>query len=86
VLSVLALLHRVLNYKMSVAALIEVRLWLAIPYITIGVVWSAFHPAYTQQIQTHLEKLLPAGSELVAFVDSALLWPVLLFAADICPT
>jgi hypothetical protein len=45
----LDLFHRVLSYRISIAALIEVWLWLAIPYITIGLVWSAFHPAYADQ-------------------------------------
>jgi hypothetical protein len=82
----LDLFHRVLSYRISVATLIEVWLWLVIPYLTIGLVWSALHPAYALQIQTHLLSGLPAGSEVLAYVDSGLLWPVLLLASGICPT
>ncbi len=80
------MLRRVLSYKITVAALIEIGLWLAIPYIAIGLAWSALHPAYAQQIQSHLLNQLPAGSEFLAFMDSAMLWPVLLFSSGICPT
>ena len=40
----LTLLRRVLSFKVSIEAMIEVALWCAIPYITIGVVWTFFHP------------------------------------------
>lgn len=77
--------RRVMNYKISVATLIEIWLWLAITYLTIGLVWSGFNPVYAQQIETNLLKGLPAGSEPLAYVDAALLWPVLMFASGICP-
>jgi hypothetical protein len=79
-------LHRVLNYKLSVAVLIEIWLWFLIPYVTFGLFWSAFHPAYANQIQAHLLSGLPAGSDIAAYIDAALLWPVLLFGSGICPT
>ncbi len=80
------MLNRVLNYKVSIAALLEISLWLAVPYLAIGLTWSAFNPAYAEHIHDRLENLVPAGADLVAFVDAALLWPVLIFGSYICPT
>ncbi len=82
----LAKLQRVLNYKLSVATLIEIYLWILLPYVTVGLVWSAFHPANAAQMQAQLAGRLPAGAEVVALTFSALLWPVLLFTSFICPT
>ena len=58
---------RVLKYQVSTGALIEVALWLAIPYLSIGLVWSFFHAEQIQQIQTRLEKVSPAGADVAAF-------------------
>ncbi|WP_423212754.1 hypothetical protein [Mycobacterium talmoniae] len=84
----LDLLRRVLNYQVSVAALIEVALWLAVPYITAGLVWLFFHPDGVQRIQTQLEQQfhVPAGSDYeVALGAATLLWPaVLLLPSDAC--
>jgi hypothetical protein len=74
----------VLSYRVSVEALIEIALWLAVPYLTIGRLWSFFHPEGMQRIQA---QLLPAGSsyELAALGGSTLLWPeVLLLPSDKC--
>ena len=40
----LTMLRRKLSYRVSVEALIELALWLAVPYITIGVIWAFLHP------------------------------------------
>jgi hypothetical protein len=63
----MGLLRRVLKYQVSTGALIEVALWLAIPYLSIGLVWSFFHAEQIQQIQTRLEKVSPAGADVAAF-------------------
>ena len=60
-------LQRVLNHQVSIGAMIEVALWLAIPYLCIGFVWSSLHGEQVQQIQTRLEKLSPTGADLLAF-------------------
>ncbi len=82
----MALLQRVLEYQVSVAALIEVALWLAIPYLAIGFVWSFLHAEQVQQIQTRLEKVLPAGADVAAFGLTAALWPASIEIADACPS
>ena len=70
--------------KVNIGALIELVLWTALPYITIGLVWSFFHPGQVLRIQGHLPDQPPIGSlvELVAFGISAMIWPVLLLAPD----
>ena len=81
----MALLRRVLEYQVSIAALIEVALWLAVPYLCIGLVWAVFHSEQVQQIQTRLEKVLPTGADVAAFGLTAALWPASLQIADACP-
>lgn len=82
----MALLRRVLEYQVSVGALIELALWLALPYLCIGLVWAAFHSEQVQQIQTRLEKVLPTGADIAAFGLTAALWPASLQIADACPS
>lgn len=65
--------------------LIEVAVWLAIPYLSIGVVWSLFHPEQIQQIQTRLERVVPAGADVAAFGATTALWPASIQIADACP-
>jgi len=81
----MARLRRVLEYQVSIAALIEVALWLAVPYLCIGLVWAVFHSEQVQQIQTRLEKVLPTGADVTAFGLTAALWPASLQIADACP-
>ncbi len=79
------LLRRVLQYEVSVGALIEVALWLAIPYLSIGFFWAVLHGEQTQRIQTRLENVLPAGPDVAAFGLTVALWPASLQIADACP-
>ncbi len=81
----LGALQRVLRYEVSVGALIEVAVWLAIPYLSIGFLWAVLHTEQTQRIQARLESVLPAGSDIAAFGLTAALWPASLQIADACP-
>jgi hypothetical protein len=81
----MGLLQRVLNHRVSVGALIEVALWLAIPYLAIGFAWSSLHTEQVQQIQTRLEKVSPTGADIVAFGLATALWPASIQIADACP-
>lgn len=78
-------LRRVLQYEISVGALIEVALWLAIPYLAIGFVWAVLHADQTQRIQTRLETVWPSGADVAAFGLTAALWPASIQIADACP-
>jgi hypothetical protein len=79
------LLQRVLQYQVSVEALIEVALWLAVPYLAIGFVWALVHTEQTQRIQDRLENILPADAEVAAFGLTVALWPASIQIADACP-
>jgi hypothetical protein len=79
--AVLTVVRRILSYRVSIAALAEVVLWLAVGYLTIGLLWSFFHPDGVQRIQAQLEQQLhlPPGSyELAALGEATALWPVAL--------
>lgn len=78
------MLRRILSRRVSVGDLIETGLWLALPYIVIGLAWTFFHPDQVQLIETELLTRIPAGADLVAFGQVTLLWPILLLGADIC--
>jgi hypothetical protein len=78
-------LRRILSYRLSVEALIEVAFWLAIPYVLIGMLWAFFHAEQVELVRTHLETRLPAGADLGAYGLVAALWPIELFVTtDVC--
>ncbi|MGA7050389.1 MAG: hypothetical protein WBZ37_03810 [Mycobacterium sp.] len=81
----MAPLRRVLAYQVSVEALIELAMWLAIPYLTFGLLWALIHPEQTQELQTRLEKVLPAGADVGGFGLMMALWPASIQIADACP-
>jgi hypothetical protein len=79
--AVLSRLRRVLSHRVSVGGLTEIALWLGGVYLTVGLVWSFFHPDGVQHIETQLEQQvhLPAGTnyQLAALGLASVLWPVL---------
>lgn len=77
-------IRHILSYKLSVEQLLETLMWISLPYLVIGLVWTFFHPEQVQLIETSLLTKFPAGADLVAFGQVTLLWPVLLLGADIC--
>lgn len=77
-------LRRVLNYRISIAGLIEVAMWLVIPHLLIGLTWAFFHVEQVRQINDRLDQILPAGAEVGAYVLAALLWPALLVLSPLC--
>lgn len=78
------MLRRVLSHRMSVAAMIELAMWLAIPYLLIGMVWAFFDAEQVQLFETVFRNRLPAGAEVLAYVQTAVLWPHLMLGADVC--
>lgn len=81
----MALLQRVLKYQVTIGALIEAALWLAIPYLAIGFTWSSLHPDQVQQIQVRVEKVSPLGADVTALGLATALWPASIQIADACP-
>ena len=74
-------LRRALVRRVTVGALIEVAVWLAVGYLAVGLTWSLFHPDGVQRIQDQLERQLhlPAGTnyQLPALGEASVLWPVI---------
>jgi hypothetical protein len=78
------MLRRALSRRVSVEAMIELAMWLAIPYLLIGFVWAFFDAEQVQLIDTALKTRLPAGSDVLAYVQTAIMWPHLMLGADVC--
>jgi len=74
----------VLSRRVSVEAMIEFALWMAIPYIVIGLVFAFFGAERVQLIETQLQTRLPAGADVAAYGLTALIWPATLFGVDVC--
>ena len=81
-----AVLRRILSRRVSVDAMIEFALWMAIPYIVTGLMFAFFGAEQVQLIETQLPTRLPAGSEIAAFLLTALLWPFQLVGVGVCAT
>lgn len=71
----LTMLRRLLNYPVTIGALVEVALLSAIPYLIIGAVVSTVYGEGLRQVQVEQGR-----DELVALMVSIVLWPVLLIS------
>jgi hypothetical protein len=77
--------RRLLSRKVSVEAMIEFVLWLAIPYLVVGLAWTFMHPGDMSRVARQWDRVVPAGSQVVALVELTGLWPVLITGVEICP-
>ena len=73
--AVLATLRKFLCFEMTIAEWIGTAILAAIPYLVIGVIWSATHTG-------HLDGL-SGIDRTVSLLGSIVSWPVLLFS-DVC--
>ncbi|HVQ52453.1 MAG TPA: hypothetical protein VMS92_20640 [Mycobacterium sp.] len=64
--------------------MIEFAMWMAIPYVVIGLVFAFFGAEQVQLIETQLQTRLPAGADIAAYGLTALFWPAGLFGVDVC--
>jgi hypothetical protein len=78
------MLRRLLSRRVSVEAMIEFALWMAIPYVLVGLVFAFFRAEQVALIETHLQTRIPAGSDIGAYGLTALFWPAELFGVDVC--
>ncbi|MFG1930591.1 hypothetical protein ACGFK1_08015 [Mycobacterium sp. NPDC048908] len=78
------MLRRVLSRRASVEAMIEFAMWMAIPYVVIGLTFAFFHAEQVALIETHLQTRIPAGADIGAYGLTALFWPAGLFGVDVC--
>lgn len=80
----MARLRRLLSREVSIAALLELAMWLAIPYLVIGIGFTFVVPDFADRADLRLQPILPAGANLVAFGESVLFWPVLWLTPENC--
>ena len=73
--AVLATLRKFLGFEMTIAEWIGTAILAAIPYLVIGVIWSATHTG-------HLDGL-SGIDRTVSLLGSIVSWPVMLFS-DVC--
>ena len=73
--AVLATLRKFLGFEMTVAEWIGTAILAAIPYLVIGVIWSATHTDHLVAM-TGIDRT-------VSLLGSIVSWPVLLFS-DVC--
>lgn len=78
------MLRRVLNHRVTVGGALETLMWLAVPYIVIGLVVTFFHMPYVDMLSAQLARHLPAGADLVAFGQITVMWPGLLLTGNLC--
>ncbi|OBH94877.1 hypothetical protein [Mycobacterium sp. E2733] len=78
-------LRRTMRYQVRVGALIELALWLAIPYLCIGFVWTLFHTEEARLIQARVEAVFPTAADALAFGLTTALWPASIQIAHACP-
>ena len=75
IVGVLDKVRHVLNYHISVAALIGIAFLVGFPYLLVGVLWSINHTEHLHQMH---------GADLVvSFLGQIVSWPVLLFS-NVC--
>ncbi|MCG5432271.1 hypothetical protein LV457_08185 [Mycobacterium sp. MYCO198283] len=77
-------LRALLDRTVSVAALLEAALWLAVPYLILGFGWAALHIEQVRVMETEWKRFLPVAADLFAWGQAVGLWPVLLLLPDRC--
>ncbi|MGE2690971.1 hypothetical protein [Mycolicibacterium pulveris] len=78
-MGVLSAVRKVLSFEMTIAEWIGTAVMLAVPYLVVGVVWTAFHLDYINTINAE------GVNRLIALLGSVATWPVLLFST-VCMT
>ncbi|BBX47213.1 hypothetical protein GCM10009641_14110 [Mycobacterium cookii] len=78
-------LRRMLARPLSVAALIEIALWLLIPHVVIGMAWATTHPDTIQALQNSWGTAVPGHlGDPALWLGASLLWPVILLLPTNC--
>jgi hypothetical protein len=79
------ILRRVLARPVSVATLIEISMWLAIPHVLIGATWAATHPETMHALENSWGTLLPAHTgDLATWLGAFVVWPAILLLPTNC--
>lgn len=72
-----------LSRPVKVEAMIETLMWLALPYIVIGLVFTIAHPDDVRALERQVQTQLPAGADLASFGATTLLWPMMLITGPV---
>lgn len=78
------LLRRILQRPVTVAALLEFAVWLAVPYIAIGATWAFIHADRVNELEVAWSKASPVGANIAALGEATALWPALLLLPTSC--
>ncbi len=68
---------RFLSRPVAVEAMAEFLMWLSLPYIVIGLVFTIAHPDDVRALETQLQTRIPAGADLASFGATTALWPMM---------
>ncbi|OBG21048.1 hypothetical protein [Mycobacterium sp. 852002-51057_SCH5723018] len=79
-----AVVRRALNRPVTVQALIEFAIWLAVPYIIVGLTWAFIHADKVEELKDQWDQALPAAADIAAFGEATALWPALLLLPATC--
>lgn len=79
-------LQALLARPVRVDALLETLVWLAVPYLLIGLVLTFSQPDHLDRVRTQLAVQSPqnSGFDLVEFTVATALWPALLVGPGRC--
>ncbi len=77
--------REILKRPVSVADILELGLWLAIPHVILGIVWALLHYDRVIALQAQWGQVLPAGGDVAGFGVAIALWPALLVLPEVCP-
>ena len=72
-----------LSRPVKVEAMIETLMWLAVPYIVIGLVFTIANPDDMRALEKQVQTQLPAGADVASFGATTLLWPMMLITGPV---
>ena len=72
-----------LSRPVTVEAMIETLMWLALPYIVIGLVFTIANPEDVRALEKQVQTQLPAGADAASFGATTLLWPMMLITGPV---
>lgn len=72
-----------LSQPVKVEAMIETLMWLAVPYVVIGLVFTIAHPDDVRALEKQVQTQLPAGADVASFGATTLLWPMMLISGPV---
>lgn len=76
--------RRVLSRRLSVADVLEIGMWLTIPYLIVGLLWAFFQVEDVRHLEDLLQTRLPAGANMAAYLLVTALWPVYVMVPSVC--